>query len=69
MCLLGGMYAFFGPLVGAAAIVLLRVYASVHTQYWSLILGTILALVIIFLPDGVLGVFARRALPKEDRGA
>jgi branched-chain amino acid transport system permease protein len=69
MCLLGGMYTFFGPLVGASVIVLLRVFASVHTQYWSLILGTILTLVIIFLPDGVLGRFVRRSLPKEDRGA
>jgi ABC-type branched-subunit amino acid transport system permease subunit len=49
--------------------VLLRVFASVHTQYWGLILGTILTLVIIFLPDGVLGLFARRSLTKEDRGA
>ena len=68
MCLLGGMYTFFGPLVGASAIVLLRVFASVHTPYWSLILGTILTLVIIFLPDGALGVFVRRSL-KGDRGA
>jgi branched-chain amino acid transport system permease protein len=66
MCLLGGMYTFFGPFVGASAIVLLRIFASVHTRYWSLLLGTILALVIIFLPDGVLGVFVRR--PRE-RGA
>jgi branched-chain amino acid transport system permease protein len=69
MCLLGGMYTFFGPFAGASAIVLLRVFASVHTRYWSLLLGTILTLVIIFLPDGVLGVFARRSLPKEDPGA
>lgn len=60
---------FFGPLVGASAIVLLRVFASVHTQYWGLILGTILTLVIIFLPDGVLGRFARRSHPKVDPGA
>ena len=69
MCLLGGMYTFFGPLVGASVIVLLRVFAGVHTQYWSLILGTLLTLVIIFLPDGVLGLFARRSLRKADRGA
>jgi len=65
MCLLGGMYTFAGPIVGASIIVLLRVYASVHTQYWSLILGAILTLVIIFLPDGVLGVAVRRLRPKE----
>jgi branched-chain amino acid transport system permease protein len=60
MCLLGGMYTFFGPFVGAAVIVLLRVFASVYTSYWSLLLGTLLTLVIIFLPDGVVGYLVRR---------
>ena len=60
MCLLGGMYTFFGPLTGAAIIVLLRVFASAWTTYWSLLLGVLLALVIVFLPDGVLGYLVRR---------
>jgi len=60
MCLLGGMYTFWGPFVGSSTLVLLRVFVSVYTQYWSLILGTILSLVIIFLPDGLLGFFVRR---------
>jgi branched-chain amino acid transport system permease protein len=69
MCLLGGMYTFWGPFVGSSTLVLLRVFVSVYTQYWSLILGTILSLVIVFLPDGLLGFFARRSIPKEDHGA
>jgi branched-chain amino acid transport system permease protein len=69
MCLLGGMYTFFGPLVGASILVLLRTYVSVHIPYWHLFLGIILTLVIIFLPDGVLGVAIRRFRPKEGRHA
>ena len=65
MCLLGGMDTFFGPLAGASIIVLLRVFASVYTPYWSLLLGSLLTLVIIFLPDGVLGVLVRRLGWKE----
>jgi branched-chain amino acid transport system permease protein len=65
MCLLGGMYTFFGPLVGTSIIVLLRVFVSVYTQYWSLLLGALLTLVIIFLPDGVLGYLVRRFGRKE----
>jgi branched-chain amino acid transport system permease protein len=65
MCLLGGMYTFFGPLAGASIIVLLRVFASVYTPYWSLLLGSLLTLVIIFLPDGVLGYLVRRFGWKE----
>ena len=69
MCLLGGMYTFWGPFVGSSTLVLLRVFVSVYTQYWSLILGTILSLVIIFLPDGLLGFFVRRFRTREVRGA
>ncbi|MCL5966044.1 MAG: branched-chain amino acid ABC transporter permease [Deltaproteobacteria bacterium] len=69
MCLLGGMYTFFGPLAGASIIVLLRVFVSVYTRYWPLVLGTLLTLVIIFLPDGVLGYVVRRFRPKEARSA
>ena len=65
MCLLGGMYTFFGPLAGASIIVLLRVFAGAYTPYWSLILGVLLALVIIFLPDGVVGYLVRRLRPGE----
>ena len=60
MCLLGGMYTFFGPLAGAAIIVLLRVFAGAWTSYWPFLLGVLLALVIVFLPDGVLGYLVRR---------
>ena len=69
MCLLGGMYTFFGPFAGAAVIVLLRVFASSYTRYWSLVLGILLTLVIIFLPDGVLGYIVRRFRLGEARRA
>jgi len=67
MCLLGGMYTFFGPLVGSSILVLLRTYVSIHIPYWHLCLGIILTLVIVFLPEGVLGYAARRFRPKEGR--
>lgn len=55
MCLLGGWFTFLGPMLGAAVIVSLRTIASTFTDYWTLIQGVILMLVIIFLPEGVLG--------------
>jgi branched-chain amino acid transport system permease protein len=55
MCLLGGWLTFFGPMLGAAIMVALRTFASTYTEYWTLIQGVILMLVIIFLPQGVLG--------------
>ena len=55
MCLLGGWLTFLGPMLGAAIMVALRTFASTFTEYWTLIQGIILMLVIIFLPQGVLG--------------
>ena len=55
MCLLGGCLTFLGPMLGAAMMVALRTFASTFTEYWTLIQGIILMLVIIFLPEGVLG--------------
>ncbi|HEY5765100.1 MAG TPA: branched-chain amino acid ABC transporter permease [Candidatus Deferrimicrobiaceae bacterium] len=65
MCLLGGMYTFAGPVVGSAILVLLRTYVSIYIPYWHLFLGGVLTLVIIFLPEGVIGYVVRRMRPEE----
>jgi branched-chain amino acid transport system permease protein len=66
MCLLGGWLTFLGPLAGAGAIVLIRTFASTYTEYWSLILGIILMLVIFFLPEGMLGYISQKMRQKTD---
>jgi branched-chain amino acid transport system permease protein len=55
MALLGGWLTFLGPVLGAAIIVCLRTFVSGFTDYWTLVLGILLVLVILFLPEGVLG--------------
>jgi len=55
MCLLGGWFTFSGPILGAAIIVSLRTFVGTYTEYWTLILGIILILLIFFLPDGIMG--------------
>jgi branched-chain amino acid transport system permease protein len=55
MCLLGGWFTFAGPLLGAAIMVALRTFVGIYTEYWTLILGVILILLIFFLPEGVMG--------------
>jgi branched-chain amino acid transport system permease protein len=68
MAILGGMYNFFGPLVGAAVILYLRMLVTSYTQYWPLIMGTILALLLFFFPGGILGFLgSRRLFNREDR--
>jgi branched-chain amino acid transport system permease protein len=55
MCLLGGWFTFGGPILGAAIMVSLRTFVGIYTEYWTLILGVILILLIFFLPEGVWG--------------
>jgi branched-chain amino acid transport system permease protein len=68
MCLLGGWFTFFGPLVGAALIVLLRTFAGIYTEYWTSILGIVLMLLISFLPEGVLGLLKKVIRSKVEGG-
>jgi branched-chain amino acid transport system permease protein len=60
MCLLGGWFTFVGPMVGAAIIVSLRTFVGSMTEYWTLILGVLLILLIFFLPEGVMGFLLER---------
>lgn len=60
MCLLGGFFTFGGPILGAAVIVSLRTFVGIYTEYWTLILGIILILLIFFMPEGVMGFFQEK---------
>jgi branched-chain amino acid transport system permease protein len=60
MCLLGGWFTFAGPILGAAIMVSLRTFVGIYTEYWTLILGIILILLIFFLPEGVMGYFIEK---------
>ncbi len=62
MCLLGGWFTFAGPILGAAMMVSLRTFGGVHTEYWTLILGVILILLIFFLPEGVIGYLSDKMI-------
>jgi branched-chain amino acid transport system permease protein len=70
MCLLGGWFIFLGPMLGASIIMALRSFVGIYTEYWTLVLGIVLMLLIFFLPEGVLGLFLTKAhasisTPKE----
>jgi branched-chain amino acid transport system permease protein len=69
MCLLGGWFTFSGPIVGAAITVSLRTFVGIFTEYWTLVLGVILILLIFFLPEGVVGVITdkfKKRKPAEE---
>jgi len=66
MCLLGGWFTFLGPVLGAAITVALRTFVGRHTEYWTLVLGVILILLIFFLPEGVLGYVLGKFKPRPE---
>lgn len=65
MCLLGGWFTFAGPIIGAAIMVSLRTFVGIYTEYWTLVLGVILILLIFFLPEGVWGYVQEKLLSKS----
>jgi branched-chain amino acid transport system permease protein len=69
MCLLGGWFTFAGPILGAAIMVSLRTFVGIYTEYWTLILGVILILLIFFLPEGVMGYFLEKFKPQVEEVA
>ena len=65
MCLLGGWFTFAGPILGAAIMISLRTFVGIYTEYWTLVLGVILILLIFFLPEGVWGYILEKFSPKS----
>ena len=55
MAILGGMGHFWGPAVGAATLVLLNHQITSVTQYWPLVLGTLLIVLLFAFPGGIVG--------------
>ena len=61
MAVMGGMRAFWGPLLGAAVFVVLQDYISSMTVNWMSFIGLIFMLVVLFFPRGLLGILRRRS--------
>jgi branched-chain amino acid transport system permease protein len=68
MTILGGMDYFWGPPVGALALVWLNQQTTSYTEYWPFVLGTLLIVLLYAFPGGIVGGlvtgfrFARRRL-------
>jgi branched-chain amino acid transport system permease protein len=56
MVVLGGMGSTFGPLFGAVALLVLEEMLSGITEYWQIILGPLLLLVVLFARGGIDGL-------------
>jgi len=59
MVLLGGIGTLYGAIIGAAAYLLLAEFLSQWTEYWQVIFGPFLVLVVLFGRGGLVGLFAQ----------
>jgi len=66
MVLLGGMHAFIGPFLGASVLTLLEVTIGQYTEYWQVVVGIILVIVVLAAPEGIYGLV--RSATKRLRG-
>lgn len=55
MVVLGGAGSLFGPLLGAAAFIVLEELLSAYTTYWQLIFGLLLIAVVLYGRGGIAG--------------
>ncbi len=56
MVILGGMRSLFGPVFGAIALLVLEEVLSEITEYWQIILGPLLLLVVLYARGGIDGL-------------
>jgi branched-chain amino acid transport system permease protein len=59
MVILGGMGSLFGPVVGSVVYLLLEELLSQVTEYWALIMGPLLLLIVLFGRGGIMGLLGR----------
>jgi branched-chain amino acid transport system permease protein len=56
---LGGLGQMFGSIAGSVVFTVLQDALMAHTQYWRSALGALLALIIVFSPQGIVGLLAQ----------
>jgi len=59
MVVLGGMGSVIGPVFGAMALLVLEETLSGFTEYWQIILGPLLLLVVLFARGGIDGLLGK----------
>jgi len=59
MVILGGMGSLFGPVIGAIVYLVLEEFLSQITEYWALIMGPLLLLIVLFGRGGIFGLLGR----------
>jgi len=68
MVILGGVGYHYGGLLGAVALLVLEEVFSAYTIHWQLPVGIILLGIVLFAPQGLVGIAGRRFLVRRLAG-
>lgn len=55
MSITGGFSSFFGPIFGAALILVIEDVIGARTQFWEICIGGVMLLVVLLFPNGIAG--------------
>ena len=68
-CLVGGMYSIIGPAIGSTVLIFLHIILQqIHqslVEIWAMLLGLILLGVVLFTPEGLVGLF-KKAIKRSE---
>lgn len=53
MVIAGGSGTLAGPVLGAGIVVLLKNYASAYVERWTMLLGFVFLMIVLFMPEGL----------------
>jgi branched-chain amino acid transport system permease protein len=68
MAVLGGSGTFAGPAIGALVFVVLQDFVMAITQYWRFVMGSVLVLLVMFMPQGLAGTIGLLIARRDREG-
>jgi len=68
MLILGGMGTLVGPVIGAAAMMILELVFQGITEHWLLLMGGFIVLVALLLPRGLVGLLSGSGAREDPHG-
>lgn len=60
MSVMGGPHHFLGPMIGSVIFTFLNAFVTGFTEYWPLVSGIIIIVVVMFMPGGVFGILKQK---------
>jgi branched-chain amino acid transport system permease protein len=61
MVMIGGIGTLVGPIIGGAFLTILQEKVSSYVDWYFIVIGLVLVLIVLFLPKGLLGIWQWRA--------